>query len=326
MLRKRGLTPDQLAERYKEDIQKPYGEVDIVRLYGKPPYEFLGEIENRNYPNYADFNVQFIDDIGREYQATDSINRFFVRIPMSITRKTTKESKYEDIVGFPKPGDELNLTWFDKEIHARVIDCPFDSRSAVSNIFFENILIIDFVPDFIDESGRYFMRCVRNKCFLDPDENIDEEDTALYYVRLPSFSINRKTNFKNKSRTGNSTGSKRKIEKNITNEFIPEDFVKYTQPYKEKFSSSKEEEEIRPVVLNNNLVEAAKGRVGSLINVEINKDAFPEQGEILQCYQLYGDRMFSMIVFNNKKIRKRHSKYSSGIIALQLVKGSITPC
>ena len=67
MLRRQGLTPDQLRKRYDREIQKPFGETDIEALFGKPPYEFLGEIEDRNFPNYADFYVDYVDEQGLQY-------------------------------------------------------------------------------------------------------------------------------------------------------------------------------------------------------------------------------------------------------------------
>lgn len=137
MLRRRGLTPLQLRQEYEYASQLPHGEVNLVELFGEPPYEFLGEVPGRDFPNYADFDPQFVDDLGRQYQATDERTRFFVRIPLSITRAYNADhaASYEDYVGFPDVGDDVRLVGNGVEIRARVLDCPFQYRRAVSNVF-----------------------------------------------------------------------------------------------------------------------------------------------------------------------------------------------
>lgn len=337
MLRAQGLTPDELARRYEKEIERPHGEVDIIKLFGKPPYEFLGDTGDRNYPNYQDFHVDFIDDIGREYQKTDAPDRFFVRIPISLTRQYGPEGKFEDYVGFPNPGDQVNLTWFDKEIHARVVDCPFDHRRAVSNVYFENILKINFIPDFIDNRGRVFMRCVRNNCFLGIDKETEENDVALYYVRLPTLLFRKKYQSKinqiRRSHKKRKSGYPSSADKHIS-QLITQDFVKSTRPYTpqkdiernpiaHKLQEKEDSDDDLKPALNNQLLRVATDRIMSLLKTEIVSDeslsSFPLEGETLSCYQLYGDKTFDMLVCKCDRIRKRHSPCSSSIIVMKLI-------
>ena len=152
----------QLAEAYEFETGKAYTrgvEEEIVRLFGKPPYEFLGQTPGRDYPNYIDFAPQYTDDVGREYQRSHEDGRFYVRIPMGLTRRRRHalHSRYEDQVGFPRPGEDLRLQRITtrraagagapgspplpKTIWARVQSCPFDERRAVSNVFFTNMAV-----------------------------------------------------------------------------------------------------------------------------------------------------------------------------------------
>ena len=166
MLRRKGLTAGELAAAYESETRQPYtdGEAQrLVKLFGKPPYEFLGQTPGRDYPRYEDFAPQFVDDVGRQYQRTDEADRFYVRIPIPLTRSRRNDAlygRYEDQVDFPRPGEQIVLRPIvggaaarrrrgggasaeapaavaPPVLSARVRSCPFDARRAVSNIFFD---------------------------------------------------------------------------------------------------------------------------------------------------------------------------------------------
>lgn len=163
MLRKIGLTPSQLAEQFKLFNELNYEDKDFEKLFGKEPYEFLNT-EGREFPNYSDFYPQFVDQNGLQYSTTEDERHFFVRIPISITRKfNNTDSRAEDYTGFPKQGDTLTLFSGNKMLQGTVLDCPYWKRRAVSNIYFRNIFEIDFIPDFIGSEGLLFSKCDR-KC------------------------------------------------------------------------------------------------------------------------------------------------------------------
>lgn len=204
-LRQQGLTPDELREAYSREAQRPFGEVDLVDLFGKPPYEFLGQTGTRNWPNYQDFFVDFVDQLGRQYQdpREDFTDRWFVRIPTSLTRRPN-HSTYDDYVGFPNAGEILHLTSSDEEVDARVRNTDYEEERAVANIYLGIISRRRFVADLIDDSGRFLMRCVRDdKCFMidreefrgnplepisssiDERDQQDDDDADLFFVRLP---------------------------------------------------------------------------------------------------------------------------------------------
>lgn len=189
MLRRAGYTPNQLRNAYEQEMKKPYEEQEIVKLFGKPPYEFLGEVPDRYYPVYENFVPQLYDRFSREYQRTDDPGRFFVRIPLRLTRGRPADAKYEDYIGFPKVDDLLILTTLTTELAVRVKNVPYKRGYAVSDMFVDVLFEIPFIPDFIDQEGRYIMRCDRDRCFLlnqsQPHSTLP--DTAVYYVRPPKI-------------------------------------------------------------------------------------------------------------------------------------------
>lgn len=163
MLRKQGLTANQLAAAYEHLARQPYTDGDaerLVRLFGKPPYEFLGQTPGRDYQRYEDFVPQYVDDAGRQYQRTDDADRLYVRIPLALTRARrygAAYGRYEDQVGFPRPGEQIALRPVQSgalrrrrtaaaaaaaqqpsAVVVRVRSCPFEARRAVSNVFFDN--------------------------------------------------------------------------------------------------------------------------------------------------------------------------------------------
>ncbi len=306
MLRKQGLTQDQLKEEFEKEIKKPYEDQNIISLFGKPPYEFLGQVDNRDYPNYSDFDPQYIDQLGRQYQYTDSPDKFFIRIPISITRKRTINSKYEDYIGFPNPGDDIHLSNMFEEIHARVSTCPFDFKRAVSNIYLENILRISFIPDFIDKKGRLYMRCIRNNCFLSDIPHKSEEQEQLYYVKLPSNILNDIQENDKKRKRG--TNGKRTNIDTIINHFIEN-----TMPYHEELefgyqiipkTHSTKDKEKESIVKKHLTVKGPK------------RISFPKNGTVLECLEIHKNRRFKLIVKNDSMIEKNQSLCCSGILSL----------
>jgi hypothetical protein len=136
MLRKRGLSPEQLAREYENLINQQLFPGDeqrtdakIKELFGDPPYEFLRE--ERPVPHYKNFVPHYEDETGRQYARLHSYNegeeeresseeypvgnsgmiQTFVRIPISITRRT-KGKNVEDQVDFPRVGDIIHLRRF----------------------------------------------------------------------------------------------------------------------------------------------------------------------------------------------------------------------
>jgi len=294
MLRKFGFTPEQLRKAYEEASQKPHGEVDFVQLFGKPPYEFLGDAGDRDYPNYTDFSVQYVDDIGRQYQATDDENRFFVRIPIAKTRQSNAGT-YEDRVGFPEVGDTLNLSGVTDELHVRVQDTPYDQKRAVSNIYVEVVSKTTFIPDLIDAKGRMFMRCVRSddKCVLGISfEKLD--DTALYYVRLPPACLCNQDSI-------TTTGF-------LTPQMISSIYTQATEPYVHHQQQRR--------MLNSELTRISDFLATRFVSLDIN-ERFPARGERFLAYHMYGQKYIEFRVKSSTEVENhQHSPKSSCFVML----------
>lgn len=339
MLRKRGYTPQQLRDAYDEDSQKPYGEVDFIKRYGKPPYEFLGEAGERNYPNYSDFVAQYVDDEGREYQRTESEDHMFVRIPIRLTRRPN-DATYEDYVGFPAVGDVLNLsgvadTGVAEELHVRVQDVPYEKRRAVSNIYVELVSRTTFVPDLIDSKGRMYMRCSRNDAdcvFAAPQSSAASQqigaplggaggsavlqhehphqclDEQIYYVRLPPACI---------------CDPSTSVLGPVSAQTVATVYANATEPYHRSVSNQRRMNGHTLTQIASELADYfLDGRDGNGSGL---KPQFPARGERFLAYHLYGERCYEFRVSSSTELVSatnanisKHSDKSSCFVILRL--------
>jgi hypothetical protein len=136
MYRRRGLNQAELRDAYEQQAQSTYeSEEDTLKKFGKPPYEFLGEIASPRtrviVPRYGDFSAVYVDEQGREYAPIgDDTNdnnstEMFVRIPLSKTRMPRPDYRddyvptYEERLDFPNIGDTLRLKLIEKKKRRR---------------------------------------------------------------------------------------------------------------------------------------------------------------------------------------------------------------
>lgn len=102
-----GYDQEELFEKYNELVGDP--SVDIEKLFGKPPYEFL-ELPGKIVPVYKNCkHAIFVDQSGRRYYHyfKKNPNQLVVLLPMNISEKSSKNFKLFD---FPNPNDTIVLT------------------------------------------------------------------------------------------------------------------------------------------------------------------------------------------------------------------------